>query len=151
MSSRRRRGAPLLLDRFVRRGKKRSIERRRFALAAGSCVRRPGSAIRSCGCILSAWSPLEYLLVAAASAAAHSSTSCSTTAQGKDGRPFVPGLIDVERLRAIGTTTHLAGAKGEFAGSSRPQRGPTRGDRGVPDARRSSIHAASRRIERRNR
>jgi DNA primase catalytic core len=51
---------------------------------------------------------------------------------GQDGKPFVPGLIDVAALRAIATATNLAGAKGEFAGSLRGQRGPNAaGSRGA--------------------
>jgi DNA primase len=47
--------------------------------------------------------------------------------QGKDGKPFVPGLIDVQTLRATPTTKSSRGDEGEFAGSSRPQRGPVAG------------------------
>lgn len=47
--------------------------------------------------------------------------------QGKDGKPFVPGLIDVTMLRSITTTESSRGSKGEFAGSSRPQRAPIAG------------------------
>jgi len=47
--------------------------------------------------------------------------------QGRDGKPFVPGLIDVEKLRSMPTTKSSRGLKGEFAGSSRPQRGPIAG------------------------
>jgi DNA primase catalytic core len=46
---------------------------------------------------------------------------------GHDGRPFVPGLIDVEQLRSITTTESSRGQEGEFAGSSRGQRGPIAG------------------------
>ena len=46
---------------------------------------------------------------------------------GQDGKPFVPGLIDVQTLRAITTTKSSRGDEGEFAGSSRPQRGPNAG------------------------
>jgi hypothetical protein len=42
---------------------------------------------------------------------------------GQDGKPFVPGLIDVAALRAIATATNLAGVKSELAAPSRGQRG----------------------------
>jgi DNA primase len=47
--------------------------------------------------------------------------------QGKDGKPFVPGLFGVEQLRSATTTKSSRGSEGEFAGSSRPQRGPIAG------------------------
>jgi DNA primase len=61
---------------------------------------------------------------------------------GTGERPerFLPGLIDVDRLRAgrgydgdlAGSIDHLAGASGENAGPTRPQRGPVAG--GARDA-----------------
>jgi hypothetical protein len=47
--------------------------------------------------------------------------------QGQDGRPFVPGLIEVEALQSTATTANLVGVKAEFAGSTRGQRGPNAG------------------------
>lgn len=47
--------------------------------------------------------------------------------QGQDGKPFVPGLIDVEKLRATPTPKSSRGSEGQFAGSSRGQRGPSAG------------------------
>lgn len=47
--------------------------------------------------------------------------------KGKDGKPFVPGLIDVTRLKSMPTTKSSRGLEGEFAGSSRGQRGPIAG------------------------
>ncbi|MBP9912343.1 MAG: toprim domain-containing protein [Opitutaceae bacterium] len=44
---------------------------------------------------------------------------------GKDGGKFLPGLLDVGKLRAVASTTaHLAGVNGEVAGGSRGQSGP---------------------------
>jgi hypothetical protein len=40
---------------------------------------------------------------------------------GKDGGRFLPGLLDIERLRG----PHLAGVNGSLAGTSRPQNGPS--------------------------
>jgi len=45
---------------------------------------------------------------------------------GQDGRPFVPGLLDVEAL-ATATTGQVAGLKGELAGVLRADRGPVAG------------------------
>jgi len=46
---------------------------------------------------------------------------------GQDGRPFVPGLIDLEALKATATTAEVAGVKGELAGRLRADRGPVAG------------------------
>ena len=49
---------------------------------------------------------------------------------GRDGKPFVPGLIDVAALReaqATATTANLARVNGEFAGPTRGQSGPNAG------------------------
>ncbi|MGH8702465.1 MAG: hypothetical protein ACREVR_15025, partial [Burkholderiales bacterium] len=50
--------------------------------------------------------------------------------QGQDGRPFVPGLIELERLRATATTANLAGEEAGVAGQSANLAGSTRGQRG---------------------
>jgi DNA primase catalytic core len=47
--------------------------------------------------------------------------------KGQDGRPFVPGLIDVDKLRSMPTPKSSRGSGGQFAGSSRGQRGPIAG------------------------
>jgi hypothetical protein len=66
---------------------------------------------------------------------------------GQDGKPFVPGLIDVAALRAIATATNLAGVKGEIAAPSRGQRGPnaagSRGGEIAEDARKSDLSEES--------
>ncbi|MCC7380188.1 MAG: DNA primase [Deltaproteobacteria bacterium] len=45
---------------------------------------------------------------------------------GQDGRPFVPGLIEVERLRTA-TTADRSGVSSDRSGSSRPGIGPRSG------------------------
>lgn len=47
---------------------------------------------------------------------------------GKDGKRFLPGLLDVEKLReSITTAANLAGVNGRFAGGSRSQNGAVAG------------------------
>jgi DNA primase catalytic core len=47
---------------------------------------------------------------------------------GKDGKRFLPGLLDVEKLReSITTAANLAGVNGRFAGGSRGQNGAVAG------------------------
>jgi len=63
---------------------------------------------------------------------------------GKDGGRFLPGLLDVERLRG----PHLAGVNGSLAGTSRPQNGPSAArSRGVPvpvsSSEKSQAHAVA--------
>jgi DNA primase catalytic core len=47
--------------------------------------------------------------------------------KGADGKPFVPGLIDVEQLRAAPTTSNSRGLDSEVAGRLRVGRGPVAG------------------------
>ncbi|MGH8171515.1 MAG: hypothetical protein ACREPX_00115, partial [Rhodanobacteraceae bacterium] len=64
--------------------------------------------------------------------------------QGEDGRPFVPGLLDVAALGAMSTTPNSRGANPEVAGRSRPGRGSIAGgsrtgeSSAAPDAARVS-------------
>jgi DNA primase catalytic core len=70
---------------------------------------------------------LEYLFVHRGARGSSFVYELVYDGSGLDGKPFVVGLIDVERLRAATTTTHLAGVNGEFAGSTRGQSGPNAG------------------------
>ena len=61
---------------------------------------------------------------------------------GKDGKPFVPGLIDVAALRetkSTVTTANLAGVNGEFAGPTRGQNGPNAGGSRLDENTNNSI------------
>jgi len=46
---------------------------------------------------------------------------------GEDGKPFVPGLIDIEALKSASTTLNSAGVEGRFAGGVRGGCGPVAG------------------------
>ena len=67
--------------------------------------------------------------------------------QGKDGRPFVPGLIDVEALEHA-YDAERSGVKGERSGSGRPsvgvRTGVGRGGEIAPSARAESASSESR-------
>ena len=71
---------------------------------------------------------------------------------GKDGGRFLPGLLDVEKLRAAATTSgHLAGSEGQLAGGSRGQNGVNAaGSRGGVERDSSSENASSTREPRGN-
>ena len=75
---------------------------------------------------------LEYLLVPRGGRGQSFVYELLYDGQGKDGSPFVPGLIDSATLRAVTTTTpSTRGSAGEFAGSTRGDSGPnTVGSRG---------------------
>jgi DNA primase catalytic core len=47
--------------------------------------------------------------------------------KGQDGRPFVPGLIDLEGLRAIATTAHRSGANADRSAFNELRSGQGRG------------------------
>jgi DNA-binding transcriptional ArsR family regulator len=77
---------------------------------------------------------LEYVLARREGAGGRFVYELVYDGAGQDGRPFVPGLIDVERLRGIATTrevavvtSELAGSSAEVAGRSRAERGPMAG------------------------
>jgi DNA primase len=78
---------------------------------------------------------LEYLLVHRGGRGQSFVYELVYDGQGTDGKPFVPGLIDAERLRATTTVENLAGVNAAFAGpstnvagSTRPPRGPNAGE-----------------------
>jgi hypothetical protein len=68
--------------------------------------------------------------------------------KGKDGKPFVPGLIDVTRLKSTATPKSSRGSEGEFAGSSRPQRAPiaggSRGEKNLENTEKQNAESTSR-------
>ena len=70
---------------------------------------------------------LEYLLVHRGGRGQSFVYELLYDGKGQDGKPFVPGLIDVATLRSTPTIQSSRGSEGEFAGSSRPQRGPVAG------------------------
>ncbi|MFY9316656.1 MAG: CHC2 zinc finger domain-containing protein [Burkholderiales bacterium] len=70
---------------------------------------------------------LEYVLTRRDGAGGRFVYELVYDGSGLDGKPFVPGLIDVERLRATSTTAEVAGVKGELAGRLRGVRGPIAG------------------------
>jgi len=66
---------------------------------------------------------LEYLLVHRGARGQSFVYELLYDGKGRDGAPFVPGLIDVQALAAASTTATSRGQAGQFAGASRPQRG----------------------------
>jgi DNA primase catalytic core len=70
---------------------------------------------------------LEYLLVHRGARGQSFIYELRYDGKGRDGAPFVPGLIDVQALLAAATTATSRGQAGQFAGASRPQRGANAG------------------------
>jgi hypothetical protein len=62
---------------------------------------------------------------------------------GQDGKPFVPGLIDVASLKAATTTISSRGPEGGFAGSTRPQRGAFAGGSRPPENNENALEEAA--------
>lgn len=77
---------------------------------------------------------LEYLLVHRGARGASFVYELLYDGKGADGRPFVPGLLDVEALRRATTTATSRGEPPQFAGPSRPQRGPVAGGSRVDES-----------------
>jgi hypothetical protein len=120
-----------LLDRFV-------AERARAIGAERSQVRFSRRALREATTIgdtqlrrhLERLVLLEYVLVHRGARGASFVYELLYDGQGQDGRPFVPGLIDVIALGATATTTNLAGEEAGVAGQSANLAGSMRGQRG---------------------
>jgi hypothetical protein len=70
---------------------------------------------------------LEYLLVHRGARGQSFVYELLYDGKGRDGAPFVPGLIDAQALGAAATTATSRGQAGQFAGASRPQRGANAG------------------------
>jgi DNA primase len=78
---------------------------------------------------------LEYLLVHRGNRGQSFVYELLYDGQGKDGTPFVPGLIDSTLLKTTPATPTSRGSTPEVAGSTRPQHGPNAvGSRGNPIA-----------------
>jgi DNA primase catalytic core len=67
---------------------------------------------------------LEYLLVHRGGRGQSFVYELLYDGNGQDGKPFVPGLIDVETLRSTPTTKSSRGSSVQFAGSTRGDRAP---------------------------
>jgi len=63
--------------------------------------------------------------------------------EGVDGRPFVLGLVDVERLREKGYDAHLSGFSEELSGSNRGQIGGVSAEFRTPEAGPEPAQAAA--------
>jgi DNA primase catalytic core len=73
---------------------------------------------------------LEYLIVHRGARGQSFVYELVYDGQGQDGKPFVPGLIEIASLcdaKSTPTTANLAGVNGEFAGPTRGQSGPNAG------------------------
>ena len=77
----------------------RRASARELASRAARCASTPAGATRSSRCIWIAWSSSSTWSCIAA-AAPSASYELLYDGEGKDGAPFLPGLLDVEKLRA---------------------------------------------------
>jgi hypothetical protein len=118
----------LTLDAFVAaRVRERGVERAQVRFSRREVREHAGISDTQLRLHLERLVSLEYVLAHRGSRGSSFVYELLYDGQGHDGAPFVPGLIDVEALRSTATTPNLAGLKGEFAGSTRGQRGPNAG------------------------
>lgn len=68
---------------------------------------------------------MEYVLVHRGSRGQSFDYELLYDGQGEQGKPFVAGLIDADALHRKATTASSRGEQGEFAGTMRPQHGPS--------------------------
>jgi DNA primase catalytic core len=124
----------LLLDTFVaERAKAQGIERQAVRFSRREVRESTGIGDTQLRLHLERLVALEYLLTYRQGAGGKLLYELVYDGQGKDGRPFVPGLIDVDALRAAATTPNSRGQTPEVAGRLRADRGPVAGrSRGVP-------------------
>jgi hypothetical protein len=145
-----------LLDRFVaERAKAQAIERAEVRFSRRGLREATSVGDTQLRLHLERLVALEYLLVHRGGRGQNFVYELVYDGAGGDGRPFVPGLIDVEALKATATTPNLAGENAgvagqtpELAGSTRGQRGPnaggSRGEEIARDARNSGLSGKSR-------
>jgi len=118
----------LLLDAFVaERAKAQGVDRSSVRFSRREVREHAGVSDTQLRLHLERLVDLEYVLARRDGAGGRLVYELVYDGGGRDGRPFVPGLIDVERLRSAGTTAEVAGVKGELAGRMRADRGPVAG------------------------
>ena len=115
----------VLIERFVAaRVQEQAIERAQFRFSRRELREATAIGDTQLRLHLERLVQLEYVLVHRGGRGSSFVYELVYDGAGQDGKPFVPGLIDVAALRATATVANLAGAKGEFAGPTRGQRGP---------------------------
>ncbi len=87
---------------------------------------------------------LEYLLVHRGQRGQSFVYELLVAAGSDDSGPLLPGLVDVGALRGTSTASNLAGGEGQFAGSTRAQRGAFAGtSRGPANGTGEELEASS--------
>ena len=92
-------------------------------LAAATCAQYTGWGDTQLKIHLHRLEELEYLLVHRGGRGQSFVYELVFARQGDSGKPVLPGLIEVEKLRKHATTKRSRGQKAERSGSSRPQVG----------------------------
>jgi DNA primase catalytic core len=120
-----------LLDRFVAaRAQAQGVERAQVRFSRRELREATGVGDTQLRLHLERLIELEYVLARRDGAGGRFVYELVYDGQGQGGRPFVPGLIDVERLRAMATTREVAGVNAEVAAASDEVAGRLRADRG---------------------
>jgi len=118
----------LLLDRFVAgRSREKELERTQVRFSRREVREHAGISDTQLRLHLDRLVNLEYVLARRDGPGGRLLYELMYDGGGEDGKPFVPGLIDVQSLKATATTGQVAGLKGEVAGGVRADRGPVAG------------------------
>jgi hypothetical protein len=117
-----------LLDRFVTgRAREKGLERAQVRFSRREVREHAGISDTQLRLHLDRLVALEYVLARRDGAGGRLVYELVYDGGGEDGKPFVPGLIDVQALKATATTGKVAGSKSEVAGALRVDRGPVAG------------------------
>lgn len=117
-----------LLDRFVAgRSRDKGLERAQVRFSRREVREHAGISDTQLRLHLDRLVTLEYVLARRDGPGGRLLYELVYDGGGEDGKPFVPGLIDVQALKATATTGEVAGVKGEVAGGMRGDRGPVAG------------------------
>jgi hypothetical protein len=116
-----------MLDRFVvGRAREKGLERAQVRFSRRELREHAGISDTQLRLHLERLVSLEYVLARRDGPGGRLLYELVYDGQGQDGKPFVPGLLDIEAL-ATATTGEVAGVKGEVAGQVRADRGPVAG------------------------
>jgi len=119
----------LLVDQMVRRAcEEQKIERSEFRFSRRDVRQFTNWGDTQLKIHLHRLEELEYLIVHRGGRGQSFVYELIELPSGDQSQPFLPGLIEIEKLRALRYDTKKSGVEGEMSESSRPQVGPLSGE-----------------------
>jgi hypothetical protein len=119
----------LLVDQMVRRAcEEQKIERGEFRFSRRDVRQFTNWGDTQLKIHLHRLEELEYLIVHRGGRGQSFVYELIELPSGDQSQPFLPGLIEIEKLRALRYDTKKSGVEDEMSGSSRPQVGPLSGE-----------------------